>query len=80
MIVVMMMLFALPMSAQTTVGYAQCTECYAERSQAYQTLVSSSLLLVCSRGYFSTNTMKAANGIYHAACSLQLFMMGLNDY
>ena len=60
MIVVMMMLFALPMSAQTTVGYAQCTECYAERSQAYQTLVCSSLLLVCSRGYFPTNSMKAA--------------------
>ena len=24
-------------------------------------------------------TMKAANGIYYAACSLQLFMMILND-
>ena len=55
-------------------------ECYAERSQAYQTLVCSSPFLVCSRDYFPTNTMKAANGIYHAACSLQLFMMGLNDY
>ena len=33
-----------------------------------------------SPGYFPTDTMKAANGIYHAACSLQLFMMGLNDY
>ena len=38
-------------------------ECYAERSQAYQTLVCSSLVLVCSRGHFPTNTMKAANGI-----------------
>ena len=35
-------------------------ECYAERSQAYQTLVCSSLVLVCSRDYFPTNTMKAA--------------------
>ena len=35
-------------------------ECYAERSQAYQTLVCSSLVLVCSRGYFPTDTMKAA--------------------
>ena len=35
-------------------------ECYAERSQAYQTLVCSSLVLVCSWGYFSTNTMEAA--------------------
>ena len=25
-------------------------------------------------------TLEAANGIYHAACSLQLFMMILNDY
>ena len=25
-------------------------------------------------------TMEAANGIYYAACSLEGFMMGLNDY
>ena len=49
-------------------------ECYAERSQAYQTLVCSSLVLVCSWGYFSTNTMKAANSIFMPLAASNLWV------
>ena len=31
-------------------------------------------------GLFPYKHIGGCNGIYHAACSLQLFMMGLNDY
>ena len=31
-------------------------------------------------GLFPYKHNEGCNGIYHAACSLQLFMMGLNDY
>ena len=31
-------------------------------------------------GPFSYKHIGGCNGIYYAACSLQLFMMGLNDY